>query len=301
MTAPRLAFIGFGEAGPQIAKGLIGAGIRHVAAYDILADSADTRERWMAHARSFGAEPKTSAADAVADADVILCTVTSKEALKAAEGAVAHLRQGQLYLDLNSCSPGKKRKAATLVEGSSEARYVDVAVMDTVPGRGHKVPMLLSGAAAPAARELLTPFGMAMEVVGDAIGQASTVKMARSVFMKGFEAIICESMLAAYQAGVHETVLASIQRTYPDMDWMKLASYHMGRMVVHGGRRADEMESVAETLEEMGLEPLTAVSTGRRQRFVADSGIKQQLGGKPTETLEQFLSMLNETLPRKGG
>ncbi|MEQ8396700.1 DUF1932 domain-containing protein [Thalassobaculum sp.] len=290
----RLAFIGFGEAGPQIAKGMLGAGARSVAAYDILAADTATRDAWAAKAESVGARACNTPADAVAEADLILSTVTSERALEAAESAAPHLRQGQLYLDLNSCSPGKKVKAAKAVEGAAAVRYVDVAVMDTVPGRGHTVPMLLAGAAAEAAAETLRGFGMTVEVVGDTVGQASTIKMARSVFMKGIEAILCESLVAADRAGVADRVLASIQTTFPDTDWRALATYHMGRMAVHGRRRAIEMDSVADTLRDLGLEPSTALGTRDRQMWVADLGMRDRFIDGGPETLEEFLAAVAE-------
>ena len=161
--------------------------------------------------------------------------------------------------------------------------------MDTVPGRGHLVPMLLAGEAAEAAVEALAPFGMNLEVVGTSIGQASTIKMARSVFMKGIEAILCESLVAAHRAGVHERVLASIQGTFPDLDWRALATYHMGRMALHGRRRAIEMDSVADTLLDLDLQPFTAKGTGDRQMWVADLGLREVFGADGPETLEEFL------------
>src|SRR3546814_14190298 len=102
--------------------------------------------------------------------------------------------------------------------------------MDTVPGRGHQVPMLLAGPAAAEAAERLAPLGMRVEVVGDTVGQASTIKMSRSVFMKGIEAILCESLVAADRAGVADRVLASIQATFPGLDWRDLAPSHTGRI-----------------------------------------------------------------------
>lgn len=289
-----LAFIGFGEAGPQIGQGMLGAGAKSVAAYDLLAGDPATRDAWVAKAESFGAKACLTSAAAVGEADLILSTVTSERALEAAEAAAPHLRQGQLYLDLNSCSPGKKVKAAKAVEGASAARYVDVAVMDTVPGRGHLVPMLLAGEAAEAAAENLRSFGMTVEVVGDKIGQASTIKMARSVFMKGIEAILCESLVAADRAGVADRVLASIQSTFPDTDWRALATYHMGRMAVHGKRRAIEMDSVADTLRDLGLEPSTALGTRDRQMWVADLGLRERFIDGGPETLEEFLEAVSE-------
>ncbi len=285
----KFAFIGFGEAGPQIARGLMSAGAGSVTAYDILAIDPRTRDDWVVKAASVGARPVDTAEAAVADADIVISTVTSERALDAASAAAPHLRQGQIYLDFNSCSPGKKVKAAVAVENRSAARYVDVAVMDTVPGRGHLVPMLLAGEAAQAAVEALAPFGMNLEVVGASIGQASTIKMARSVFMKGIEAILCESLVAAHRAGVHERVLASIQGTFPDLDWRALATYHMGRMALHGRRRAIEMDSVADTLRDLDLQPFTARGTGDRQMWVADLGLREVFGTDGPETLEDFL------------
>lgn len=293
-NTPRLAFMGFGEAGPLLAKGLLEAGVASVAAYDILVDDPATRDAWKAKAAAVPATPCETPAAAVGDADLILSTVTSERALEAATAAAPHLKAGQLYLDLNSCSPGKKVKASAVVEAKSAARYVDVAVMDTVPGRGHKVPMLLAGPAAPEAAERLAPFGMTIEVVGDKVGQASTIKMARSVFMKGLEAILCESLVAADRAGVADRVLASIQGTFPDLDWRKVATYHMGRMAQHGRRRAIEMDSVADTLRDLGMDPFTAVGSGQRQMWVAELGLRDRFGPKGPDTLEAFLAAVAE-------
>ena len=301
-NAPRLAFIGFGEAGPLLARGLLDAGAASVAAYDLLIDDPARRDAWIAKAEAVPAKPCASVAEALAEADIVLSTVTSERALEAATAAAPHLRSDQLYLDLNSCSPGKKVKAAGVVEARSKASYVDVAVMDTVPGRGHKVPMLLAGPAAAEAAERLAPFGMNLEVVGDRIGQASTIKMARSVFMKGIEAILCESLVAAYRAGVADRVLASIQGTFPDIDWRQLATYHMGRMALHGRRRAVEMDSVADTLRDLDLEPFTTEGTGKRQMWIANLGLRDRFGAAGPETLEDFLAAVREAdqPPRNG-
>lgn len=288
----RLAFIGFGEAGPLIAAGLLDAGAASVAAYDILVDDPSVRKAWMVKAEATGARVCTSVEAAVSDADLILSTVTSERALDAATMAAPYLCPGQLYLDLNSCSPGKKIAAAERVEQSG-SRYVDVAVMDTVPGRGHRVPVLLAGPAAKDTAERLAPFGMTLEVVGDRVGQASTIKMARSVFMKGIEAILCESLVAANRAGVADRVLASIQGTFPEIDWRQLATYHMGRMALHARRRAIEMESVADTLRDLGLAPFTAEATGKRQMWIAELGLREQFINTPPHSLESFLTAVD--------
>ena len=115
-NSPRFAFIGFGEAGPLIARGLLDAGAASVAAYDILMDDPARRDGWADRAAAVPATPCASPAEAVSEADLVLSTVTSERALEAATAAAPHLRAGQLYLDLNSCSPAKKVKASAVKE-----------------------------------------------------------------------------------------------------------------------------------------------------------------------------------------
>ncbi len=90
-------------------------------------------------------------------------------------------------------------------------------------------------------------------VVGARIGDASNIKMLRSVLIKGLEALTSECFLAARRAGVDDAVIASLQSSDPDIDWRTRASYNLERMLVHGARRAAEMEEVCTTLADLGL------------------------------------------------
>ena len=102
---------------------------------------------------------------------------------------------------------------------------------------------------------------MRMDVVStDQIGRAAAVKMFRSVIYKGLEALIFECVLGASQYGAEDRVFASLAESFPGIDWKKLADYMVGRVVVHGERRAREMEEVARTLEELGIEPMMAAA-----------------------------------------
>src|SRR5262249_4945472 len=162
--------------------------------------------------------------------------------------------------DLNSVSPETKRDIEQTISASG-ARFVEVAVMAPVPPYGHKVPMLLGGANAQAFAELLSPVGMRFEVISDQVGAAVAVKMCRSIIVKGLEALLFECVLGATQYGADERVFASLNETLPGMNWSKLASYMIGRVVEHGERRAREMEEVAETLRAAGIEPIMAEAT----------------------------------------
>ena len=57
-----------------------------------------------------------------------------------------------------------------------------------------------------------------------------------------------------------------MKNNYPTLDWPKVIEYNVERMASHGVRRADEMDQVAETLRELGIDPLMASATSARQR-----------------------------------
>jgi hypothetical protein len=94
----------------------------------------------------------------------------------------------------------------------------------------------------------------------------------RSVIVKGIEALTLECFLAAARAGVVDEVANSLKNNYPGLDWSKIVPYNLERMAVHGQRRAAEMEEVAETLRELGVEPLMTLATVKRQREMGQFG-----------------------------
>ncbi|HEX7969574.1 MAG TPA: DUF1932 domain-containing protein [Stellaceae bacterium] len=265
----RIAIIGFGEVGGIFARDLIGSGRHDVAAYDILMDDPKTAPPMREKARSLRVVACTSAAEAVAGASVTISAVTAASAQRVAEGAASFLKPGQLFLDVNSVSPDTKRLSAAAVERSG-AHYVEAAVMAAVAPYGLKVPILLGGRHAGALKDVLAPAGMALEVAAAEIGKASATKMCRSIMMKGLEALAVEGLYAARHYGVEDSVIASLQKTYPGMDWEKLGGYWLGRVIEHGRRRAAEMRESATTVAETGLAPLMAQAIAGRQDWLAD-------------------------------
>ncbi len=110
--------------------------------------------------------------------------------------------------------------------------------MAPVHPKRHETPILLSGPEAEAALPVLTSLGMLPRVTGVRVGEASSIKMLRSVMIKGLEALTAEAMLAARKAGVEGAVIASLQASDPGIDWEKRSAYNLERMMVHGERRA---------------------------------------------------------------
>jgi 3-hydroxyisobutyrate dehydrogenase-like beta-hydroxyacid dehydrogenase len=290
---PAIGFVGFGEAAFHITRGLRGAGAGDFVAYDIHAHTPGRGEKIRRRAEETGTRLVESSAELAASAGWILSAVTSDQAAAAAAQTAPHLRPRHLYADLNSVSPAVKQAIARRI-GATNARFVEVAMMQPVPPYGHRVPILAGGDAAPEFRERLTPYGMRIEITCAEVGRAAATKMFRSIMIKGMEALITECVLAAGRYGAEQGVFASLAETYPGIDWPALADYMIGRVVEHGERRAREMEEVAETLESIGIEPIMASATARRQEWSVRAGLKKYFGGEPPKNYREFLQAVTE-------
>jgi 3-hydroxyisobutyrate dehydrogenase-like beta-hydroxyacid dehydrogenase len=266
---PRIAFIGFGEAGQAIAAGFNDADAAQMTAWDILfPDAAGKVLRQAADAAAVRCA--VSAADAVQGAEIAISAVTAASSLDAARSVQAHLRGQPFFLDINSVSPGRKQESAKVL--GAAARYIDVAVLAPIYPARHQTPLLLAGPASAAVAPILASLGMRASIAGTEIGAAAAIKMVRSVMIKGIEALTLECFLAAARAGVIDEVATSMRNNYPGLDWTKIVPYNLERMAVHGERRAAEMEEVADTLRELGVEPLMTNATVKRQREMGEIG-----------------------------
>jgi hypothetical protein len=133
-------------------------------------------------------------------------------------------------------------------------RYVEGAVMTSVPPIASACRCCSAGPAAAELAPLLNDLGFAATVASEKLGVASATKMCRSVMIKGLEAMVIESFTAARAYGVEDAVLASLYETFPGIDWEKQGAYFFQRVIEHGRRRAEEMREVAQTVREAGLE-----------------------------------------------
>ncbi len=267
----RLALIGFGEAGRIFGAGLAASKRFDVVTYDLLLDTPDAaaREGLRAAAQERGVGIARSTAEAVDGAHIVISAVTAASSIGAARAAAPALGAGGYFVDVNSVSPRTKQDSAAIVEATGAA-YVDAAVMAPVPPYGIAVPILLGGASAGKLAALLAPAGMKLDVVADHVGEASAIKMCRSVMVKGLEALVLECLLAARSYGVEDRVLASLEETFPAMKWGARADYLISRIVVHGRRRAAEMREVAATLREGRVEPRITLATSQAEDWIAD-------------------------------
>ncbi len=272
----KLGLIGFGEAGRTFATA---GGWHDARVYDRLTDGADSRGAKHADYAAAGIAGCESLVGAIEGASIIISLVTADQALAVAADAAATIAPGTLYCDMNSVAPDTKRAAAGLIDAAG-GHYVDVAVMAPVDPARLSVPLLVSGIYAKDALAALRTLGFVeVTIVGDEIGRASSIKMIRSVMVKGIEALTAECALAAAAAGVSVEVLASLDASERAKPWDERVDYNLDRMMVHGLRRAAEMEEVAKTLDALGTGSAMTRGTVERQRAIGELGLKRPAPG----------------------
>ncbi|HVV13540.1 DUF1932 domain-containing protein [Amycolatopsis sp.] len=238
VTPVTIAVLGLGEAGGALAHDLVSAGVV-VRGYDPKVTAAE------------GIVDTGSEAEAAEGADLVLSVNSASAAVDALQAGRDGLKSGAVWADLNTGSPGLKRKLAGIAEEAGVA-FADVAIMAPVPGKGLQVPLLASGVAASAAAAILSGLGASIDVLEGEAGLAAERKLLRSVFFKGMSAAVVEALTAAKAAGLEDWLRGVIvgeltAASESTVDRLVTGSYQ------HAKRRTDEMAAAAEMLGELAV------------------------------------------------
>lgn len=253
----QVAVFGLGEAGSEICRDLAAAGAT-VAAFDPA--SVPTPD---------GIERFEDPAAAVAGAELVLAVTAGADAPAALAQARHAIRRDTIYADLSSSAPARKRE---LAEAATGLRFVDVALMSTVPGKGIATPMLAAGDGARAFAELLSRFGASVDVVGTEPGAAATRKLLRSVVVKGVAAVLIESLRAAHEADLAVATWQNVMRQLADADEAFIRRLVEGTGP-HAARRRDEMAAAVELLDELGVPSAMTRATVQNLETVRAEGL----------------------------
>jgi 3-hydroxyisobutyrate dehydrogenase-like beta-hydroxyacid dehydrogenase len=265
----KIGLLGFGEVGRRFAADLRATDARSdLEVFDRLLHQTAAGEEMRRHASAHRVA-LASDAGALGACDLVFSAVTADQTLAAASSVAARPLNNSLFIDLNSAAPATKIECSAVIAAAG-GRYVEAAVMASVPPYGIRVPMLLGGTHARLAEEMLVRMGFAARTVSTDLGVASAIKLCRSVIIKGLESLVVESFTAARVYGVEAQVLESLSETYPQFDWERQGDYLFARMILHGQRRAEEMRASAAMLESAGVGGTMAAAAAQRQQAMAD-------------------------------
>ncbi len=292
-----VALLGLGEAGTAIARGLAEhwrgqAKEHHIIAVDKAQKDNIRGPAITRRAAEIGVEINDHYTEALSAANIVFSVVTGIDAADAASSAKGLLKPGTLYLDVNTLT-GKQTSDIELRMKNSGLNYIDVAAMGGFSTYGHRAPLVLSGEKAEQAAAWMQPLGFDVTVMSDRAGDASAVKIIRSIMVKGLEALGVECMVAAHRAGLINEVLDCFSdidsRTFAGMVKSLTASH-----TNHAKRRMEEVDKVIENLTELGMEPIMSTGTRRSHARTVDAGIQAADGVNPS--FEEAVELLSRSV-----
>ena len=275
----RLGFIGFGEVGFELARGLTQEGLTEIIAFDHMVNDSRFGALVLERAGEAGVALVNSPLEITAAADVIIAAVPGSKALPVALNIAASLKSGQVYADVSTSTAASKKKMAEAIE-SGGALFVDGALMGGLSMQHHKVPTLLSGRGSDAFIERLSPFGMNLSKVSDHAGDAIAIKLVRSIAMKGLASLAVETLAAATKLGVEDAVLRSIEDTLSAASFKETLDWLVTASAVHAERQVHEMHDVMLMMQEVSVEPTMTLGTTRRLEWLSAKNYKQRFQGK---------------------
>lgn len=260
-----IAILGLGEAGSHFANDLAKMGIKIVGFdpdltkftnYDFGFKSTHVTQAEVVNHKSKILTPSVYLAksnrEAAEMADIILSVNLSTVSEEVAQEVLPVLNSHKIYAEMNTSSPQKKQRIYEILKETG-VQYVDLAIMAPVPPKGILTPFWVSGNGAQAFYDILKHLNLNIKVLSDEVGEASKLKLLRSIVYKGVAAVICEAMEAGQKYGLEPYIREQIQSVIGQEG--ELIDRFLEGSKTHAARRMHEMDAVCEMLESVDIQP----------------------------------------------
>lgn len=295
MLKEKIGFLGFGEAASHIAAGFKEQGIEGTLAYDVtLKTEGERRKILEQRLADTGVTPVQTVEELMDKARVIFLIIPAKFARGAAMEALPFMTKEHLFCDLTTNRPAVKEELGKAFDAQG-ALYVDAAVMGAVPIYRHKTPTLVCGNGAQRMVELMTPVGMALNDVGPEPGKAVKMKLTRSVFVKGVEALTMEMLMTARRLGIDKEIVAGVEASFKNLGFTKFCGQLVTSGVEHAERRSLEAKECQELEEELGLNSIMMEATYRKLQWAAGLGYAKMEPMPVCKDMEELCQLWEKT------
>ncbi|RKL68085.1 hypothetical protein CR203_06205 [Salipaludibacillus neizhouensis] len=269
----KIGFIGFGEAAYHITRGLLTEGIKDIRAFDINVDHPSLGFVIKNRVEELGITLDKSLENLIKNSDVVICATSAKYAIKIAKEAAEFLTNSMIYVDMNATSPMVQKEIEEITQ--DRCKFVDAAVVESIPTFQHKVPILVSGSGADEFIEISKKYGMDVLKISDEAGSASAIKVARSTFMKGLTTLLIESLVISKKYNVDNFIMESLNNTLTGKHLTITAKNLLTRTALHAERRVAEMDDVIKTLEESDVNALMSHATKAKLSYIAEMKLNE--------------------------
>jgi 3-hydroxyisobutyrate dehydrogenase len=208
----RIGFIGLGNMGAPMARNLLKAG-HEVAGFDVMAAALDAVP---------GARRAASAAEAAADADVVLTMLPAsahvRDAWLGSGGLMAAARPDALLMDCSTIDVGTAREVAAAAGGRD---FLDAPVSGGVMGaEAGTLTFMVGGSEAgfARARPVLEAMGRSIVHCG-AAGAGQAAKLCNNMMLAVTMAVTCEAFVLAEKLGLSHQALFDVASRSSAQSW----------------------------------------------------------------------------------
>ncbi|MCR8929635.1 prephenate dehydrogenase/arogenate dehydrogenase family protein [Priestia megaterium] len=293
----KLGFIGFGEAAFELSVGLKQEGLEIIFAHDVMLDHPTFGPQIKGRAIQAQVELLASPEEVLDQVDVVMVAVPADKAYEVSELLKPHLKKGCIYVDVSASTPAVKQKINNTIQ-EKNAFFVDAAMLGPLPVYKHKVPISASGNGVDQLISLMTSYGMNITKVSENPGDASAVKLIRSIYMKGVAALCLELLEAAHELNVEELVLDSLSETLDSKSFKETMNRLVTGTSIHALRRSIELDGSIQMLETSNLNSVMSKAAKNKLEALARLNLKEKFKGqKPDHWLEVIKACKEDTIP----
>lgn len=280
----KVGFLGFGEAAYELSNGLKKEGLKHIKAFDVMISHKTAGALIKKRAEEADVQLVASVRELITDIDVLFVAVPASKALEVSLNIRSELKEESfLYVDVSASNPSIKQEIEKELQ-KVNIPFVDTAMLGPLPVYKHKVPISASGKGTSDFISKMSPYNMNITEVGNKAGDASAIKLIRSIFMKGIVGLYLETLQASEAYNVSNEVLSSLKETMDSHNFMDTLNRLVTGSAIHAERRAFELQNSINMLNEVGLNSnLTKAAKEKLDELAKLTAEKQN---KPTDWKE---------------
>ncbi len=268
-----IGFIGFGEVGNEMSKGLSKYKVDNIFAYDpLLIDkspeklSTNTKITYFQNAKELSIQSMT----------ILFVAVPATKAIDAWSEIKEYINKDTILVDLTTASANEKNMINKIMKDRN-LNILDAAILGALKVYQHTVPILVSGQNANHLVDIAETLGMNVTKLNENVGDATNFKYIRSIFTKGLSTLLYEVMETAEKLDLDQEIYSSITNTMDKDDFGEIINRYIKSNVKHSKRREKEMENVSDFMKQHHIETYMTDATISKLKDITQAGLEEKL------------------------
>lgn len=289
----KIGFIGYGEAAYELSTGLKTEGLNQFYAYDVLLQNEKLAGSLKEKASQTGVQLTSSISELIEKSDLVIAAVPANKTLEVAQSVLESLKKNQLYVDVSASTPDIKKQVANEIE-KQEALFVDAAMLGSLPVNKHKVPITASGSGIDQFMKVMNAYGMNITKISDQPGDASALKLIRSIYMKGIVGLLIEFLEISKKYNVEHQVISSLSDTIDSKSFEETMNRLVTGSALHAKRRAVELLGTIEMLDEAEIDASMSRAAQKKLERLADFHFAERFDGVKPASWEEVIDVMQQ-------